>query len=228
MQRIHRGFTGSLALAGLLGLIAVACADELPPIALPAPRMTGGKPLLDALKERQSIREFSPAPLPLQVLADLLWAADGINRPAIAHRTAPSAMNSQELDIYVALPACTYVYDAQDNRLVPVAAGDLRARTSSQQTIQAAPVALILVADLARLAKAKPADKERYANMDAGYVSQNIYLFCAAAGLATVVHDLDRQALRAALRLKPEQMIVIAQAVGYPQAAAAKKSSPPP
>lgn len=197
-------------------------AEDLQPITLPAPRMEGGKPLMQALKERQTIREFSPTALPAQVMADLLWAGFGINRPENAHRTAPSAMNSQEVDIYVATVQGVYVYDAKGNQLVPVAATDVREQTGRQEFVKVAPVELIFVADLARMVKPKPEDKERYATIDTGYISQNVYLYCASAGLATVVHELDREKkeLRDALRLKPEQKIIIAQAVGYPKPAA--------
>lgn len=222
MKRIPQYLIVSWALIGLLGLTPLVRAADLQPITLPTPRMEGGKPLMNALKERQSGREFSPSALPAQVLADLLWAGNGINRPEIAHRTAPSAMNSQEIDIYVALADGTYLYDAKNNRLMPVAAGDLRAKTGGQDFSKVAPVALIFVADLSRLTKAKPEDKERYAAIDTGYISQNIYLYCASAGLATVVHELDRKPLLEALHLQPEQSIIIAQSVGYPQAAATK------
>ena len=207
---------------GLLSLSRAAWSGDLQPIALPAPRMEGGKPLMEALKARKTNREFSRVALPAQVLADLLWAGNGINRPEIAHRTAPSTMNSQEIGIYVALAEGAYVYDAKNNRLAPVVAGDLRAKTGGQDFVKVAPVALIFVADLSRLTKVKPEDKERYATIDAGYISQNIYLYCASAGLATVVHDLDRKTLPEALRLTSDQLIIMAQAVGYPKTAAAK------
>lgn len=187
--------------------------------------MTGGKPLMQALKERQTVRDFSPASLPPQVLSDLLWAGDGINRPEISHRTAPSALNSQEIDIYVATATGIYVYDAKGNRMMPVGLGDIRVRTGGQDYVKVAPVALILVADLTRLTKAKPEDKEWLATIDAGYISQNIYLFCASAGLATVVHETDRIGMREALHLKPDQKIIIAQSVGYPKPTSASRGS---
>jgi nitroreductase len=205
-------------LAAWLASALPGLAQDLPSISLPPPQMTGGKPLMQALKERQTVREISPAHLPPQVLSDLLWAGNGINRPEIAHRTAPSAMNSQEIDIYVAITEGIYVYDAKGNRMEPVASGDIRARTGGQDFVKVAPVALILVADLTRMTKVQPEDKERYATIDAGFISQNIYLFCSSAGLATVVHETDRTGLREALHLKPDQKIIIAQSVGYPKA----------
>ena len=209
--------------AGLLVASLPGLAQELQPIALPKPRMEGGMPLMEALKNRKTSREFSPAALPPHILADLLWAGFGINRPEIAHRTAPSAMNSQEVDIYVATADGIYVYDAAGNRLVPVAAGDIRARTGKQEYAKVAPVALLFVADLTRLTKAKPEDKEHYAAIDTGFIGQNIYLYCASAGLSCVVHELDRSGLPEALKLKPEQKIVIAQSIGFPKEGAAKK-----
>jgi SagB-type dehydrogenase family enzyme len=209
--------------AGLLVAAAPCLAQDLKPISLPKPRMEGGMPLMEALKNRRTAREFSPVKLPSQTLSDLLWAGFGINRPENAHRTAPSAMNSQEVDIYVATADGAYIYDAAANRLVPVAAGDIRVKTGKQEFVKVAPVALLFVADLSRLTKAKPEEREHYAAIDTGFIAQNIYLFCASAGLSCVVHELDRTGLPEALRLKPEQKIVIAQSVGLPNTGAAKK-----
>jgi len=204
-----------LILAALV-LVGSASAAE-PPIALPPPRMEGGMPLMQALKERKSAREFDPKPLPPQVLSDLLWAGFGINRPDNDHRTAPSAMNQQEIDIYVATANGVYVYNAKTNQLITVSSEDIRARTGKQDYVKVAPVALILVADFARMVKPKPEEKDRYATIDAGFISQNFYLFCASAGLATVVREIDKNELREALHLKPDQKIIIAQSVGYPK-----------
>ncbi|MCX6898737.1 MAG: SagB/ThcOx family dehydrogenase [Verrucomicrobia bacterium] len=212
-----------LSLAILFLAVSPGLAQDLQAVSLPKPRMKGGKPLMEVLKNRKTAREFSPAKLSAQILSDLLWAGFGINRPENAHRTAPSAMNSQEVDIYVVTADGTYVYDAAGNRLAPVAAGDIRARTGKQDYVKVAPVALLFVADLSRLTKAKPEEKEHYAAIDTGFISQNIYLFCASAGLACVVHELDRSGLPEALKLKPEQKIIIAQSVGFPKKGAAKK-----
>ena len=210
-------------LAGLLVASLPGFAQDLQPIQLPKPCMEGGKPLMETLKNRKSTREFSPVELPPQILADLLWAGFGINRPGNAHRTAPSAMNSQEIDIYVATARGIYIYDAAGNRLTPVAASDIRARTGKQDYAKVAPVALLFVADLSRLTKAKPEEKEHYAAIDTGFISQNIYLYCASAGLTTVVHELDRSGLPEALKLKPDQKIVIAQSIGFPKEGTAGK-----
>ena len=192
-------------------------AAELPAIPLPAPNQTGGKPLMAALKERQSIREFSPQPLPPQALSDLLWAGFGINRPENDHRTAPSTMNMQEVDLYVALADGLYLYEAKSHQLRPVLTGDLHSKTGGKVELQQAPAILILVADFSRMTKAKPQDRDFYAAIDTGFISQNAYLYCASAGLATVVHELDRPPLAEAMKLRPEQKIIIAQSVGYPK-----------
>lgn len=204
-----------VVLCGLVSLPLVAADSQVIP--LPKPRMAGGKPLLQALKDRQSGREFKADPLPKQVLSDLLWAAFGINRPENDHRTAPSAMNSQEIDLYVATGEGLFLYDAKPHALKQVLSEDIRAKTTGQASLKEAPLALILVGDLPRLTKAKPDDREFYAAIDTGFISQNIYLFCASEGLATVVHDLDRRSLAQAMKLRPEQKITIAQSVGYPK-----------
>jgi len=205
----------------MLGLfwlgIAAPQAGELKPIPLPPAQTDGGKPLMQALKQRQTIRELKPDKLPAQVLANLLWAGFGINRPENGHRTAPSAMNSQEVDLYVALPEGLYLYEAKPHQLKPVLDQDLRAKTSRQPFATNAPVVLIYVADLPRLTKAKPEQREFYAAVDTGFISQNIYLSCASEGLATVVYAPDRAPLAAAMRLRPEQSVILAQAVGYPK-----------
>jgi nitroreductase len=211
------GLTVKLVLVS--ACVQAALAADLKPIDLPPPHQSGGLPLMQAFRERQTQRDFKTNALGTQQLSDLLWAAFGINRPATDHRTAPSAMNSQEVDIYVALPNGLFLYDPKPHRLQPVWAADLRAMTGGGDFAKVAPVALIYVADLARLTKvtkASPERKEFYATVDTGFVSQNVYLLCASAGLATVVHDLDRAPLSRAMNLRPDQRIVLAQAVGYP------------
>jgi len=217
--------TCRLALSILLLYPVLNEAQELQPIPLPKPHREGGKPLMQVLKERKSTREFSREKLPLQVLSDLLWAGNGVNRPEIAHRTAPSAMNSQEIDLYVATADGVWFYDAAANQLQPVRAGDFRAKTGGQDFVKDAPVALVFVADLARLVKAKPEEREYYATVDTGYISQNIYLFCASEGLATVVHELDKRALKETLKLRPEQKVILAQSVGFPKSQGANAGS---
>lgn len=193
-------------------------AQELRPIKLPEPKKQGGKPLMEALAARQSAREFSPEALPPQALANLLWAAWGINRPD-GRRTAPSASNRQEIEIYVTLPDGAYLWDAKANTLNPVVAGDLRAATGTQPFPATAPLNLVFVADMAKAGR--PAtDPQQMLNIgaDAGYISQNVYLFCASEGLATVVRaSVAKDVLAKALKLRETQVIVLAQTVGFPK-----------
>lgn len=203
----------ALAFALLLSSLSSG-AGETRPIRLPQPQMDRGRPLMQVLHDRRTVREFRDDALPAQTLANLLWAAFGINRPENGHRTAPSAMNCQEIDVYVAMTNGLYLYDATANELKPVLDRDIRAATGGQAYVKAAPVSLIYVADHAKM-KARPADCDFYAAIDTGFISQNVYLFCASEGLATVVHDLDRNALAREMPLRPEQRIVIAQAVGF-------------
>jgi nitroreductase len=186
-------------------------AQDLKPIALPQPRMEGGKPLLQALKQRKSTREFTQEKLSAQTLSDLLWAAWGVNRPD-GRRTAPSAMNSREIDVYVVLPDGAYLYEAEPHRLSPVAPVDASARPD-------AALHLVLVEDQARFqyARATPESKISFASFAAGAISQNVYLFCASEGLATVVRaSIGKPDLTKLLRLRADQRVLYVQAVGYP------------
>ncbi len=197
-------------------LIGEATAEDLQPIQLPAPRADGGKPLMQALQMRSTSRGFAPDQLPPQVLSDLLWAAYGINRPESAKRTVPSASNCQEMDIYVSMAGGLYLYDAKANRLAPVSNEDIRALTGKQPFVKTAPVNLILVANYSRMGKYSPEDKERYSHTDAGFIGQNVYLFCASEGLATVFRaSIDRPALAKAMKLREDQKILFSQTVGY-------------
>jgi SagB-type dehydrogenase family enzyme len=199
-------------------LSALACAEDLKPIELPKPRTEGGMPLMEALKARETSRSFSSEKLPEQVLSDLLWAAFGVNRPDSGKRTAPSAVNWQEIDVYVALAEGVYLYDAKAHRLEPVLAKDLRAMTGTQSFVKDAPVNLVYVADLARMRGASDRDTAFCSAADTGFIAQNVYLYCASEGLATVVRGLiDRPALKKALNLRSDQEIILAQSVGYPE-----------
>jgi nitroreductase len=187
-------------------------------LVLPPAQQWGGKPLLEALKERRSTREFSPRALPIGVLSNLLWAAFGINRPETRGRTAPSAHDWEEIDIYVALARGVYVYDAQYHLLRSRGTRDLRALTGLQPFAAEAPVDLVYVADLSRMVQASPEEQAQYAGPDAGFIAQNVYLFCASEGLATVVRGMiDRPALAAAMGLAPRQSIILAQSIGHPR-----------
>lgn len=185
-------------------------------IALPPAQTDGGKPLMQALKLRASVREFKPDALPRQTLSNLLWAAFGVNR-ADGKRTAPSTHGKQTIDVYVVLDSGAYLYDAGAHRLNPVEKGDLRPLTTTQDFARIAPVNLVYVADRSKL-DAPPEDKSEWIGADAGAIGQNVYLFCASEGLASVLRaGADRPALAKTLRLRPEQRIVLAQTVGYPK-----------
>ena len=191
-------------------------AQDLKPVALPPPQTDGGRPLMQVLKDRKTSREFASDKLSPQVLSNLLWAAFGINRPE-GKRTAPSAMNWQEIEVYVATADGLFIYDAKTNRLEPVLAQDVRAATGTQPFVAGAPVNLVYVADLARTGQATN-ETELYTSADVGFIAQNVYLFCASEGLATVVRgSVDRASLAKVMKLRPEQKIVLAQTVGYPK-----------
>jgi len=206
----------------LVALISTSCmlAQELKPIALPEPQTDGGRPLMQVLKDRKTTRDFAPDKLPLQVLSNLLWAAFGVNRPD-GRRTAPSAMNWQEMDIYVTTAEGLFVYDAKGNRLEPLLAQDIRSATGTQSFVSTAPLDLVYVADLSKTGP----DSQLFTAADAGFISQNVYLFCASENLATVVRgSIDRAALAKTMKLRPEQKIILAQTVGYPEKAHAAQA----
>lgn len=187
-------------------------AQELKPLKLNKPDVKRGLPVMTALEKRHSEREFSDKKLNMQDLSDLLWAANGINRPASAKRTAPSALNKQEIEVYVCMPEGTYRYNAKTHSLLPVTKEDLRpAVAGSQGFVKQAPLCLVLVADLEKFngEVLMPA-------MDAGIVSQNINLFCAGMGLVTVPRaSMDQAALKKGLKLKDSQRPLMNNPVGY-------------
>jgi SagB-type dehydrogenase family enzyme len=161
-------------------------------------------------------REFSPEKLPQQMLANLLWAAFGVNRPD-GRRTAPSGSNRQELDLYAVMADGVYLYDAKAHALQLHLKEDMRAAIGSQAGMATAPLNLIYVADYSKFGQRSEADMRVDAGTDAGYISQNVYLFCASEGLATVVRGgIDRPAMEKLLKLRPEQHVVLAQTAGYP------------
>ncbi|MGZ3241089.1 MAG: nitroreductase family protein, partial [Burkholderiaceae bacterium] len=202
----------------LLPVARPTLADESATLALPTPQTTGGKPLMQALKERHTSREFKSDPLPQQLLSNLLWAAFGINRPADGGRTAPSAHGAQDISIYVVTADSVRIYDAANNLLRMVLAKDIRALTGRQSFVKDAPVNLVYVADFEKFPRDSEADRIFYSAADAGFISQNVYLYCASEGLATMVRAyIDKPALAKAMLLKPSQHIVIAQSVGYPK-----------
>lgn len=209
----------TLRLIGVLASMAAASAlaGDLEEIVLPAPNTEGGRPLMQVLLARQSRRAFDSKPLPPQVLSDLLWAAAGINRPDSGKRTAPSALNWQEIQVYAILAEGAYRYDAASNVLQPVAAGDLRPLAGQQPFVKDAPLNLLYVADYTRMNKV-PADKlDIMASADAGFVAENVCLFCASEDLANVVRaSVDQEEMAKALGLPATMKIVLAHTVGYP------------
>jgi SagB-type dehydrogenase family enzyme len=172
---------------------------------------------MQVLKDRHSTREFSSQRLSPQTLSNLLWAAFGINRPD-GKRTAPSAMNWQEIDVYVATQDGLFVYDAKDNALKPVLQQDVRGATGQQAFVKDAALDLVYVADLGKTGRAGGEDQIMYTAADTGFIAQNVYLFCASEGLAAVVRgSVDREAFAKIAKLRPNQKIVLTQTVGYPK-----------
>ena len=193
-----------------------ATGDAAATIALPAPEARGGMPLMDALALRRSSREFAPDALPLPLLSNLLWAAYGRNRPD-GGRTAPSALNGQEVDVYAALPAGACLYDAGEHALRLVAQADLRRITGYQDFVDEAPLDLVYVADHRRMPMVPAGQRESYASAAAGAIAQNVYLFAAGNGLAAVIRAwIDREAIAEALGLAHDQQVLLSQTVGYP------------
>jgi len=191
--------------------------DAAPVLALPAPQTEGGLPLMQALRLRSSHRDFSPRPLPIESLSTLLWAACGVNRQKDAGRTAPSALDAQEVEVFVALPTGAYLYDAKRHELQLVAAVDLRRLTGYQDFVDNAPLDLVYVANYSRLGRVPVIQRESFASVAAGAIAQNVYLYCASAGLSSVLRAwIDRQALADALGLTHDQHVLLSQTVGYP------------
>ena len=191
--------------------------DASPKIILPSPQKVGGMPLMEAISKRRSAREFAPKELPLPMLSNLLWATYGVNR-SDGGRTAPSALNAQEIDVYVALPSGAYLYEPATNSLDLIAASDLRRVTGYQDFVDEAPLDLVFVADYSRMKLVPVGQRESYASVAAGAISQNLYLFAASNGLATVIRAwINREAIADALGLGHDQQVLLSQTVGYPK-----------
>lgn len=206
----------SFLLTALL-FITVMNAQELKVIKLSAPDKARGTAVMKALSDRHSDREFAAKELSLQDLSDVLWAANGINR-ADGKRTAPSALNKQDIDVYVLLKEGAYLYDAKAHVLNPIAKGDHRAAVGgSQDYPKTAPACLVMVSDLSRFGNVSDQTK-MMAAMDAGIVSQNINLCCAGIGLSTVPRAyMDKEALKKILKLTDSQVLMMNNPVGYPK-----------
>lgn len=187
-------------------------------VVLPPPRTSGGVPLMIALSRRSSARAYDSRDLPLQIMSDLLWAANGINRAAAGGRTAPSARNWQEIDIYVAKADGLFRYEPKAHVLELVLTQDVRALTGVQDFVAGAPLNLVYVADLAKVSATDAQERRFFCAANAGFIAQNVYLFCASEGLATVVRGLlNRKDLAQAMRLQRHQRVLLAQTVGYAQ-----------
>lgn len=202
-------------------------------IKLPAPKELGKKTVLASLRARKTVREIGAKKLPLQLLSDLLWAAFGVNRKkgpfGIPGRTAASASNSQEIDLYVALAEAVYFYEAGPHRLVPVAAGDLRRLAiypGQESAVVKAPVSIIYVADIDKLVHTKgfqepglkdPEVQKSYYYVATGWIAGNVALFAASQGLTAWFHNCQRDALAEKLKLRANQRVLFAQTVGWPE-----------
>ncbi len=194
----------------------LAVGQELQPIKLLPPQTGNGKSLMKALEERCTTREFSDRAMSLQDISNVLWAANGINRVKEMKHTAPTAVNWQEIDIYTVLGKGIYIYNPHDSTLYPVLKGDFREQAGTQDYVKSAPLNLIYVADYAKMKNAEEAKKESYAAADAAFIAENVYLFCAAFDMGSVVRaSVDREKLAATMKLRPEQKIVFGQTLGY-------------
>jgi hypothetical protein len=210
--------SGILASATLAAVPAFAAAQELKPIELPPPRNEGGMPLMNALKQRHSTREYSNRPLPPQTLSDLLWAAFGINRPN-GDRTAPYGRHIMVIDLYVSMVDGVWLYEPKTHALLPYLTGDIRAQTGLQDFVGTAPLNLIYVAHGERLMDESPEERRLLCSVDTGFIGQNVYLFCASEGLATVFRgSVDYPKLKRTLKLPRQQFVTFAQTVGFPRA----------
>lgn len=197
-------------------MLSGAYAQTLSPIQLKAPEKKAGLSVMETLANRHSTREFSNKNLTLQELSNLLWAANGINRPEKRMRTAPSAMNAQEVDVYVCMEEGAFLYDAKSNQLQPVIQEDLRGLVGGKQTfVKNAPVVLLMVSDLSKLPGGNSEQTKLMAAIDAGIVSQNISIACSGLGLITVPRaSMDKEALAQKLKLKSTQLLLMNNPVG--------------
>ena len=196
----------------IFSVINSVLAQELSSIKLNNPNTKGGLPVMEALSQRASVKEWSEKKLNLQDLSDLLWASNGINRPDESKRTAASALNAQDVDVYVVMEEGSYLYDAKMQELTAVAKGDFREATGKTT----APVVIVLVSDISRFKSGEVASKLNWAALDIGIVSQNIALFCAGTGLKTRPRvSMDVAKIKAVLKLTDSQYPMLNHPVGY-------------
>ena len=212
----RRTASAALASSALLAASPSLAATGSTIMELPPPRSAGGKPLIQALKLRRSIREYSDRPLPVQVLSDLLWAAFGINRPS-GDRTAPYWRHIMVIDVYAAMANGVWLYEPKRHALLPHLGTDIRAQTGTQDFIANAPLNLVYVAHGERMQDISANERRLYASVDTGFIGQNVYLFCASEGLATVFRGaVDYDKLNRTMQLDAGQFVTFAQTVGYP------------
>lgn len=175
-------------------------------------------PLLSALNLRRSTRAYSNRALPKQTLSNLLWAAFGVNRPS-GDRTAPYWRHVMVIDVYAAMADGVWLYEPVAHELRSHLPDDIRAHTGLQDFVAVAPLNLIYVAHGERMAELKPEERRLYSCVDTGFIGQNVYLYCASAGLATVFRGaVDYAKLAQILKLPDQQFVTFAQTIGYPAA----------
>jgi nitroreductase len=207
--------TGILAGAAAAAARSVAAQAQEKPRALPKAQMDGGMPLLAALKLRRSTRAYSTRPLSEQTLSNLLWAGFGINRPS-GDRTAPYWRHIMVIDVYLAMADGVFMYEPKDHALIPYLKDDIRVDTGMQDFVATAPLNLVYVAHGERMKDVSPADRKLYASVDAAFIGQNVYLYCASEGLASVFRGaVDYDKLNRRMKLPDEQFVTFAQTVGY-------------
>lgn len=199
----------------LLFTVSGFCQHNTKP--LPKPQRKGGMPLMEALDKRSSSREFAATELPEQTLSNLLWAAWGINREGEDKRTAPSANNKQEIDVYVVKADGAYQYIPQGHQLKKLLDEDIRSSCGGQPFVATAPLNLIYIADLSRTDQKDYSLEPTASYTNAGFIAQNVYLYCASEGLGAVARGwINQDELKAKLHLRPEQKIILGQTVGFP------------
>ncbi|HEX7643201.1 MAG TPA: SagB/ThcOx family dehydrogenase [Burkholderiaceae bacterium] len=214
-REITAGLLGATVMSALPSFGASLRRVPLEPLNLPKPVTEGGMPLFSALKLRRSMRSYSNRPIPLPLLSNLLWAAFGVNRPD-GGRTAPSWHGVMAIDIYLAMANGVWLYDPAAHALLPHMANDIRAQTGTQDFVGSAPLNLVYVAHGERMADVTQEERRLYASVDAGFIGQNVYLFCASEGLATVFRAaVDTGKLAETMGLPPRQFVTFAQTVGF-------------
>lgn len=218
MKVSRRKFIGACAGGAVAGVISAPnlFARDIKPGDLPKPVSAEDGSLQSALQHRKSTRSFDVKPIPEQLLSDLLWAAFGVNRPKSGKRTAPSAYNKQEIDMYVITASGLFLYEPVPHSLKSTSTGDFRNLAGRHGYAKKAPVNIIYVSDYSKMMKMPDEKKGMLTAANTGFIGQNVYLFCALHGLGTVIRDgIDRAALAKAMKLRDDQKIILAQSVGY-------------